>query len=563
MPFTIKKGEFRYKDPDSGEYKGVDAIGERTTVEMLAAIQEKGEETLASIPEDYTTLSNKVDDTVSSLNVERSSVWPYGNGLNRLLAKEFYTLSQITATSITNGKVMRYLPNTATFQVVDSNDFKMHVFDVEPNKLYMVMNGLIYTPYIPVAIFEKADSTPFATTELVETGTMYETIAVNNYFFVTPYNCAKVVMGEFSTIVPSLYEVTLNSNGVSESTDALSTYMSAVAQNGFSNDDSLSFTTESNKFLDWTGAVRSLTGDYGDWLVTSKITVEPCKYYSVTCSATYTSHCAYNIYDANDKLIKFDAADDSIQKWSVTLEDGLIFTPPNASYIRLATIHGSSTIAIYTTEANPLSNSNWSGKKWVCVGDSLTEVNSRTTMHYHDYIAQKTGISVVNLGKGGTGYKQSYSGNGPFIDRVNQIPLDADVVTIFGSGNDGQYSVGDPSDTGTDSLCSAINATIDAIQARITTVNIGIITPTPWIGYNPADDTNWMARYSAAIVEICRRRGIPCLDLYHCSNLRPWEAAFRTAAYSKDDGNGVHPDETGHALFAPRIQAFLDSLLLH
>jgi lysophospholipase L1-like esterase len=204
----------------------------------------------------------------------------------------------------------------------------------------------------------------------------------------------------------------------------------------------------------------------------------------------------------------------------------------------------------------------WVGKKWACMGDSLTAENIRTTMHYHDYIAQKTGITVVNLGAGGTGYKREFNNVSGFMDRVDTIPLDSDVVTIFGSGNDNIYTVGDPSDTGTDTLCGCINTTISRIFERITTCQLGIVTPTPWQSFNPADDTNWMSEYSDAIVQICKNWGIPCLDLYHCSTLRPWDADFRAAAYSKDDGGGTHPDETGHALIAPRFEAFLNSLLL-
>lgn len=55
---------------------------------------------------------------------------------------------------------------------------------------------------------------------------------------------------------------------------------------------------------------------------------------------------------------------------------------------------------------------------------------------------------------------------------------------------------------------------------------------------------------------------IKALDLYHCSNLRPWTEEGRVACYSKDDGNGVHPDENGHKLIAQRFKAFLDTLIL-
>ena len=312
------------------------------------------------------------------------------------------------------------------------------------------------------------------------------------------------------------------------------------------------------KFIDASG-VKDATTSYSDWYVTDEITVTPYTFYYITASARSANHYLYAIYDANENVLSYESS----TSWTiVSINKKLIYTPYGASKIRIASVNGASGATIYTAQEKSPSKK-WTGLKWAAMGDSLTAVNIRTTMHYHDYIADDTGITVVNLGAGGTGYKQSYAGVSGFMDRVDTIPLDADVVTIFGSGNDHSYTIGDPSDTGTDTLCGCINTTISRIFDRITTCNLGIVTPTPWQGYNPADDTNWMAQYSAAIVQICKNWGIPCLDLYHCSNLRPWDATFRAAAYSKDDGGGTHPDETGHKLIAPRFEAFLDELLLH
>lgn len=212
----------------------------------------------------------------------------------------------------------------------------------------------------------------------------------------------------------------------------------------------------------------------------------------------------------------------------------------------------------------------WEGKRWVVMGDSLTESNQRTLKNYHDYIAQKTGIEVVNMGASGTGYMKGYDSNNAFYQRISNVPTDADVVTIFGSGNDcgvnwDSSELGNPTDTGTNTICGCINTTIDNLYAVLPTVKLGIITPTPWKDYYPlatTDPQNRMTLYSNAIVEICRLRGIPCLDLYHCSGLRPWDSTFRTLAYSKDDGGGTHPDEKGHEMIAPMIFNFLESIVL-
>lgn len=207
-------------------------------------------------------------------------------------------------------------------------------------------------------------------------------------------------------------------------------------------------------------------------------------------------------------------------------------------------------------------------KKWVVLGDSITEKNSKTTKNYHDYIAELTGINVINMGVSGTGYKSYEDSNNAFYQRILSVPANADVVTIFGSGNDlgYGYTIGEATDTGTNTLCGCINKTIDNLYSVLPTVRLGIITSIPWGSFNPADDTNLMAQYSAKIVDICRLRGIPCLDLYHSSGLRPWDSDFLELAYPMNtDGTArdtVHPNEAGHSIIAPRIKAFLESLVM-
>ena len=202
----------------------------------------------------------------------------------------------------------------------------------------------------------------------------------------------------------------------------------------------------------------------------------------------------------------------------------------------------------------------WRNLKWACIGDSLTEINKRTTMHYHDYISELTGITVENMGVSGSGFMRNYESNKAYYQLIENVPADTSVVTIMGSGNDIYLTLGSPTDTGTDTLCGCINTTIDNLYNILPTVQLGLITPTPWESC-PPNTENKMKEYSDTIVEICKLRGIPCLDLYRCSNLRPWDETFKTLAYSKDDGNGVHPDETGHKIIASAIKNFLDSLI--
>ena len=203
------------------------------------------------------------------------------------------------------------------------------------------------------------------------------------------------------------------------------------------------------------------------------------------------------------------------------------------------------------------------GLKWACVGDSLTEHNRRTTMNYHDYIAEETGITIINMGHSGCGYAKIGAYGKNFMGIVEEIPNDVDVITIFGSCNDmgAGLALGTPTDTGTTTLCGCINTTLSTIYTNHMTTPLGIITPTPLYAAEPSDGDTPLSLYSDAIAKICELRGIPCLNLFYCSNLHPNDSAFKNAAYSKDEGGGTHPDETGHKIITPRFRQFLFSLI--
>lgn len=278
-----------------------------------------------------------------------------------------------------------------------------------------------------------------------------------------------------------------------------------------------------------------------------------------TCSANF-GNALYVIYDITGAAIASMVAD-ATEAGDVLINESVVM-PENTSYFRLAAnldnyADGYAAKVIEVSIPSMATPSTLSGKKWVCLGDSLTERNNRTTKNYHDYIAEETKISVVNMGVGGTGYMNGQESSEAFYQRATSIPADADIVTVFGSGNDRNLPLGSITDIDTNTICGCINATIDAIRAAAPTAWIGIISPTPWQYYDPRNEGNLMDLYSAALRNICYVNGIPFLDLYHCSNLRPWDEAFRELAYSRDNGDGVHPDETGHAMIAPIIRDFL------
>jgi lysophospholipase L1-like esterase len=209
-------------------------------------------------------------------------------------------------------------------------------------------------------------------------------------------------------------------------------------------------------------------------------------------------------------------------------------------------------------------NNEYLGKVWCCVGDSLTEENARAEKHYFDYVAEDLGLTVLNYGVSGTGYK-----NGSFANRIyGSIKEDFDFMTIFGSFNDldASWEIGEITDYDRDTLYGCMNATVNNFFVKYPTKKLALITPTPWktgINYFGVETTlENMEEYVDALLSVAKRHRIPCLDLYHCSGLNPDNAAVLTTYYNENGTQdvGAHPNSEGHKFIAQAIKEFIKTL---
>lgn len=212
------------------------------------------------------------------------------------------------------------------------------------------------------------------------------------------------------------------------------------------------------------------------------------------------------------------------------------------------------------------------GVKWCAYGNSLTDSatlagQTTGTKNYVDYVSESLGLNVVNCGSGGTGFLKN-NNKGTFVDRVSSIPLDTEILTVFGSFNDYEYiseHLGTIGDTGTDTIYGAIYNFIHDVYTRCPNAIIGIITPTKWGYLSDWKDVSaggLCDSYVEALLKTADKWSIPVLDLYHDSGLRPWDSNFAQLYYKDDDGNGtantVHPLDAAHKRFiAPKVEAFI------
>lgn len=222
---------------------------------------------------------------------------------------------------------------------------------------------------------------------------------------------------------------------------------------------------------------------------------------------------------------------------------------------------------------------NWTAYTWLMIGDSLTQKTTRAANAYYDYIRAETGVNLINKGSSGLGFMR-----GPhyYYDALATVGAsDFDFCTFFGSGNDVYYwdgqqaqeypasqwptVLGNITDTGFNTICGCINETFSRFISLFPLKQFGVITPTPWEAQasNGRVTGSHMDDYVNKLIEICEARGVPYIDLYHSSGMRPWDAAFKTEYYTEGGvTDGVHPNSAGHKWFSKMIKAFMKQFIV-
>ena len=199
-------------------------------------------------------------------------------------------------------------------------------------------------------------------------------------------------------------------------------------------------------------------------------------------------------------------------------------------------------------------------KKLAIIGDSLSQPFSGVPLPYHRLLEAHDNFTVENFCRSGHGYYMDEDYDYAFWRQAGRVTSDTDVCLIFGSFNDMVYydRLGDRDDTGTATICGCANTTFDTLFANNVGIKVGVILPTPWGSYPPKHGT--ASNYVSKIKAICEKRGIPYLDLFHESGMRPWENAFNQEYYHNADA--CHPNSKGHEEYIyPQVREFVKRLV--
>jgi hypothetical protein len=311
------------------------------------------------------------------------------------------------------------------------------------------------------------------------------------------------------------------------------------------------------------GAVEYLTGNIIANAAVAYNEIDISNVYSFTfpIGTAFSSNYGYAYLDANGNYL-------SGEKSSIVQTKTLVI-PDNAKTLRVCWFHGTTQKFTIVYKNNLGGNTNLVGVNWCAFGDSLTAVNTlyndpKGKRNYVDYVSCSLGLKATNCGYGGSGYIGTQVGHS-FIDRIADIPTNTEILTVFGSFNDMNLTLGAMGDTTSATLYGAMYKFFTDVYTRCPNVVIGIITPTPWGTAHTGDNKTKCDNYVKALTDTAALFGIPVLDLYYNSNLRPWDSTFCSSWYRDDNNDGtsesVHPNDPCHKKFiAPKIEKFITDI---
>lgn len=197
------------------------------------------------------------------------------------------------------------------------------------------------------------------------------------------------------------------------------------------------------------------------------------------------------------------------------------------------------------------------------LGDSITEAAGATVPErgYVAVLAESCGMKEArNYGIGGTRIaRQRKPSENPKYDRdfgsrVAELAADADAVVVFGGTNDhghGDAPLGSEADRTPDTFIGACHSLYTSLKEKFS-CPIVVLTPLHRAVESRQDGIT-LEDYVNLIKQIAGQYGLPVLDLYGTSQIRPETLAALTV-------DGLHPNDAGHAILAREIGGFLQTL---
>ena len=213
------------------------------------------------------------------------------------------------------------------------------------------------------------------------------------------------------------------------------------------------------------------------------------------------------------------------------------------------------------------------GKKIYFLGDSITEgVGASDAEHcYVSVFGKLSGAIVKNYGISATRIAcqtENLTTKEPdlsFVNRVDSMDSDADVVVVFGGTNafgHGDAKLGTCESRDPYTFYGAMHVLCEKLINRFPNADILFMTPLHRCSEDEVSKENGLpeetnlAGYVSIIREVAEFYGLPVLDLFSTSGLQP-KVDIIKETYMPD---GLHPSDAGALRIALRLMGFLQTL---
>lgn len=191
------------------------------------------------------------------------------------------------------------------------------------------------------------------------------------------------------------------------------------------------------------------------------------------------------------------------------------------------------------------------------LGDSITQGHGTTADDkiYHQIIKRDYNLAdAYNCGIGGTRIAKQTSPSFHIHDlyfslRVDILPLETDMVVIFGGTNDfghGDAKMGTIDSADIYTFYGALNDLISKVKNRNKNAKIVFLTPIRRTTENQPNMNGYVLEdYVNAIIEVTKKYNLPVIDLFRSGIIDPFDKELVP--------DGLHPSDKGHEIMADYI----------
>ncbi len=295
----------------------------------------------------------------------------------------------------------------------------------------------------------------------------------------------------------------------------------------------------------------------------------------------YDSNIVYSggVINASGQTLTFNTP-----KW-------LAYDVDASEFVLSTIVNGHTVILLGVLDASKIDNSYIAGtqlaipKTIAFMGDSIT-AGSGTNKCFHQYIQERYGFTCLNYGYGGSGWVRSNpniaglvgignQGRGIVMTEENQIlpnnivarlseltPANIDGVVIAAGTNDWGHS----NEITLSQFRSGVDSTFEYYFEHFGLIPLLVMIPIHRINdTSPVSPGTWtLMDFADALIEECRKYGVPYVDTMSMSGCQPNNEYNANAYFARDDthlSDGIHPNHYAHERLMRAIGETLNQLI--